>query len=91
MSFNPNTGLVYIPTSTSSTSTFTLDTNFVYKPGERNIGIIRGNRGATPGAEPAPQPTSARPSPAAIGPVAPEGQRGMLVAWDPVTQRERWR
>src|SRR5437867_1202554 len=91
MSFNPNTGLVYIPTSTSSTSTFTLDTNFVYKPGERTIGIIRCNRRATPGAEPAPQSTSTRPSPAAIGPVAPEGQRGMLVAWDPVTQKERWR
>ena len=30
-------------------------------------------------------------SPPAIGPVAPEGQRGMLVAWDPVAQKERWR
>src|SRR5439155_11238824 len=26
-----------------------------------------------------------------IGPTAPEGQRGALVAWDPVTQKERWR
>src|SRR5262249_5879153 len=86
MSFNPTTGLVYIPTSTSSNSTFTLDTNFVYKPGDRNIGIVRGNRGAA-----TPPPASARPSPAAIGPVAPEGQRGALVAWDPVTQKERWR
>ena len=90
MSFNPTTGLVYIPTSTSSNSTFTLDTDFVYKPGDRNLGIIRGNRGAGP-ANATPPASSARPSPPAIGPTAPEGQRGALVAWDPVTQKERWR
>src|SRR5437879_12663865 len=45
MSFNPATGLVYIPTSTNSNNTFALDPNFTYKPGERNIGIVRGNRG----------------------------------------------
>src|SRR5213592_1466310 len=91
MSFNPNTGLVYIPTSTSSNSAFTLDTNFVYKPGDRNIGIIRGNRGAATPPPASARPTPTRPAPPAIGPVAPEGQRGMLVAWDPVTQKERWR
>src|SRR5881628_1925472 len=91
MSFNPNTGLVYIPTTTNSTSTFTLDTNFVYKPGERNIGIIRGNRGTGVGIEPPPQLLPTLPSPQAVGPFPPGGQRGMLVAWDPVTQKERWR
>ena len=104
MSFNPATNLVYIPTSTNSTNTFTLDTNFTYKPGERNIGIIRGNRGAAPIAGLTPGPTAGpivdatsqppaptRPSPPAVGPVPPEGQRGMLVAWDPVNQKERWR
>ena len=91
MSFNPATGLVYIPTSTNSTSTFALDTNFTYKPGERNLGIIRGNRGTGLGVEPPPQPAPTHPSPPAVGPVPPEGQRGMLVAWDPVTQKERWR
>src|SRR5262249_10832504 len=54
---------------------------FAYKEGQRNIGIIRGAN--------APQPT--RPSPPAVGPVPPDGQRGMLVAWDPVNQKERWR
>ena len=39
-------------------------------------------------AGPPPQPGKVLP---AIGPVSPEGQRGMLVAWDPVTQKERWR
>ena len=91
MSFNPVTGLVYIPTSTNSTSTFTLDTNFTYKPGERNIGIVRGNRGAGPNDPPPPSPLPTRASPAAVGPVPPEGQRGMLVAWNPVTQKEQWR
>ena len=105
MSFNPSTGLVYIPTSTSSTGTFTVDPNFVYKPGQTNLGIARGGRGAggggpdagAPGATPDTQPTApapapnTRPSPPAIGPPPPEGQRGMLVAWDPVTQKERWR
>src|SRR5665213_138023 len=31
-----------------------------------------------------------RPSPPAIGPTPPDGQRNILVAWDPVTQTERW-
>ena len=93
MSFNPATGLVYIPTSTNSTNTFALDPNFTYKPGERNIGIVRGNRGIGLGlgVEPPPQTLPTLPPPAPIGPVPPGGQRGMLVAWDPVAQRMRWR
>src|SRR5437867_10605735 len=49
MSFNPGTGLVYVPTSTNSSSTFTQDPNFTYTPGRTNIGLLRG-AGATPGA-----------------------------------------
>jgi quinohemoprotein ethanol dehydrogenase len=91
MSYNPNTGLVYIPTTTTSSGTYTVDPNFTYTPGRSNTGLLRGNRGtaAPGGAAPAPPPTP-RTLPA-IGPVPPEGQRGMLVAWDPVTQKERWR
>src|SRR5262249_55739456 len=33
MSFNPKTGLVYIPTSTNSSSNFAIDQNFAVKPG----------------------------------------------------------
>jgi len=84
MSYNPNTGLVYIPTTTTSSGTYTVDPNFTYVPGRSNTGLLRGNRGGT---EPAPTPRTL-PS---IGPVPPEGARGMLVAWDPVTQKERWR
>src|SRR5438552_1659161 len=48
--------------------------------------------GAAPDAPPAPPapPSNAKTLPA-VGPTPPEGQRGMLVAWDPVTQKERWR
>src|SRR5436190_7725701 len=89
MSFNPATGLVYIPTTTNSTNTFALDPNFTYKQGERNIGIVRGNRGIGLGlgVEPPPQTLPTLPPPAPIGPVPPGGQRRMLVAWDPVDQK----
>jgi quinohemoprotein ethanol dehydrogenase len=102
MAFNPTTGLVYIPTSTDSSSTFALDPNFTVKPVGTNIGIVR-NPG-TPGGPPPPPDVAGAgastpakpappkpPSPPAIGPTPPEGQRGMLVAWDPATQTERWR
>jgi quinohemoprotein ethanol dehydrogenase len=79
MSFNPSTGLVYIPTTTDGTRTFAVEPDFAYKPGERNTGIQRTGFGAQ------------RPTPSAIGPVPPEGQHFALVAWDPVTQKERWR
>lgn len=118
MSFNPNTGLVYIPTSTSSSANFSIEQNFVFKPGQTNLGITRGGRGGGPGAAPgdgrggtpagpdappdaaagtAPQPPTAPATPPntirppAIGPAPVEGQRGSLVAWDPVNQKERWR
>jgi len=94
MSFNPSTGLVYVPTSNGGQNAYTADENFVYKPGEKNLGIIRPKaQGATPdtaGAAAAEVAPKVRPSPPAIGPPPPEGQRNMLVAWDPVTQTERW-
>ena len=78
MSFNPNTGLVYIPA---------LDSSFHYvqapefKPelGLYNWGIVF--RPAAP-----PPPGQAPP------PAPPPDQRGgSLVAWDPTTQTARWR
>jgi quinohemoprotein ethanol dehydrogenase len=95
MSFNPATGLVYVPSSNGGVNGYTADQNFVYKPGEKNLGIIRPKAQATTpdtaGTASAPQePAKTRPSPPAIGPAPPEGQRNILVAWDPVTQKERW-
>ncbi|MCU1339103.1 MAG: alcohol dehydrogenase [Bryobacterales bacterium] len=78
MSFNPNTGLVYIPTSTANT--------FTYAAADTYSGTGTGTARPTP-----PNP---RPAPPAIGPEPLEGQgnnRGALVAWDPVAQQMKWR
>jgi len=90
MSFNPTTGLVYIPTSMVSSSNFAVDPAFTYKSGQSNIGVRRGAPPAAGGFAPPPPPTL--PAPPAIGPEAPPaGQTNVLIAWDPVTQKERWR
>jgi glucose dehydrogenase len=84
MSFNPKTGLVYIPTSTSSSSNFAVDQNFAVAPGRSNTGLAPRNVGAAAAArklEPPPM----------IGPKAAKGDLRALVAWDPATQTERWR
>jgi hypothetical protein len=95
MSFNPNTGLVYIPTSTFSTMNYSIDPNFTFKPGRSNTGIagMGGGRGAgAPGGAPPAADGKKPPSPPAIGPIPAEGEpRRALIAWDPVTQKERWR
>src|SRR5579862_1420422 len=80
MSFNPATGLVYIPATATSSTAFAVEQNFTYKPGQTNRGVVRG----------ATQPVAVRPSPPAAGPTPGEGERGILLAWDPVTQKERW-
>ncbi len=41
MSFNPATGLVYIPTTAASSYDFAVEENFTYKPGEKNRGVVR--------------------------------------------------
>lgn len=102
MSFNPATGLVYIPTSTNSSGPYAIDPNFEYKPGRSNIGIVRttpggGATAATAGTDAALATGTARsdrktlPPPPAIGPDLTNAPRGQLLAWDPVTQKERWR
>jgi quinohemoprotein ethanol dehydrogenase len=123
MSFNPTTGLVYIPATLFSSFTFLERDDFVYKPGKGNFntGIILGGRrpapaagaqaaakqpatdpghdpgaagtAAPPPATPAPAAAPARkPSAPALGPKQAPGQPStVLVAWDPVAQKERWR
>jgi quinohemoprotein ethanol dehydrogenase len=78
MSFNPKTGLTYIPTSTANTFSYAAEPTYNPVPG-RMTGTVR----------PAPPPV--RPSPPAIGPPPVEGGRGALVAWDPVAQQMKWR
>ncbi len=80
MSFNPVTGLAYIPTSTNNSFTYAAETAYKPQPG-RMTGTVR------------PMPTATLPPPPAIGPEPLEGpgSRGALVAWDPVAQQMRWR
>jgi len=119
MSFNPNTGLVYIPTTSSSSGTYSVSTTFNYDPTRQNMGVQMGGRGAGGGAgagagrggavaTDSPEAIAARAAaaaaaaaPPAAGPpkpvqrpdlpkIGPDTMGGSLVAYDPVTQKERW-
>jgi quinohemoprotein ethanol dehydrogenase len=73
MSYNPATGLVYIP---ASYMPFLYQATEELKPG--STGYVR--------------PTGeVRKLTKSIGPVAPDGVRGGLQAWDPVNQKLAWR
>ncbi len=77
MSFNPSTGLVYIPTSYGSW-TYAANDKMTYAP--------YGDTGLAPGFP------SARPnSMPIIGPAPLGTERGVLEAWDPVNQKLAWR
>ncbi|HVH25424.1 MAG TPA: PQQ-dependent dehydrogenase, methanol/ethanol family [Vicinamibacterales bacterium] len=79
MSYNPATGLVYIPTTTRSSFTFAAVEEFTPAPGQ-TTGTVR------------PAPAASDPGLPAIGPEPIEGTRtGALVAWDPLGQQMRWR
>jgi PQQ-dependent dehydrogenase (methanol/ethanol family) len=72
MSWNPETGLVYIP-GRLSRFFYSRPPEFTHVPGRSNPGVPFG-RGPKP--DPAEQPSPAQE---------------FVVAWDPVTQKERWR
>jgi quinohemoprotein ethanol dehydrogenase len=75
MSFNPTTGLVYLP---ALDSTFRYIATKEFKPelGVYNWGIVFG---------PPPPPAPGQPPP------PPMISHGFLTAWDPVTEKEVWR
>src|SRR5579863_3997672 len=85
MSFNPTTGLVYVPSSITGAFNYATDPKFVFKPGSQNLGIppFFGPNGLI-------VPDKVLPAPPAVGPKPLEGQRGALIAWDPATQTQRW-
>ncbi|HEY2843784.1 MAG TPA: PQQ-dependent dehydrogenase, methanol/ethanol family [Bryobacteraceae bacterium] len=88
MSFNPATGLVYVPATVTGVRAFSSNPDFKYQPTQMNTGQA-GGRGAPP---PTTAPLPPLPPPPGIGPIAPEGApAGALLAWDPVNQKERWR
>ena len=85
MSFNPATGLVYVPIAAENSFSFGAAESYTPTPGNQNFGLNLGAaRGGTPMA-----------SPPAHGPdrMNPDGSKvrgGILSAWDPATQKERW-
>jgi hypothetical protein len=78
MAFNPTTGLVYVPINTSGSLNFLAQDKYTPTPGSQNFGMVLGAN-------------TNLAKPPAIGPVRElkEGT-GILSAWDPVTQKERW-
>jgi quinohemoprotein ethanol dehydrogenase len=79
MAFSPVTGLMYLPASLGSSFAYARSPTFQFTPGTMNLGVSFGRgRGAAP----------PLPGPPRIG---PDGQGPHLLAWDPVTQQERWR
>jgi quinohemoprotein ethanol dehydrogenase len=92
MSFNPNTGLVYLPAGNNSASyarvkdfAFKIGTEEFTGTGQYQTGVIQ--QGGAP-----PAGLTPVPAPPIIGPEAGRGARGgFLLAWDPITQKERWR
>jgi quinohemoprotein ethanol dehydrogenase len=81
MSWNPATGLVYIP-GVDGSHMFVKDPNFGFLVGRYNTGVLtsRAMAEANKGKQ--------APAPVADGPVVPPG---FLLAWDPAAQKERWR
>jgi quinohemoprotein ethanol dehydrogenase len=82
MSFNPATGLVYIPINTASSWTFASVEKFEAKQDKTsNNGLVR------------PMPTPRENNIPVIGPEPLDGtgSRGALMAWDPAAQQMRWR
>jgi quinohemoprotein ethanol dehydrogenase len=87
MAFNPTTGLVYFPAAQSSTFNFTAAEKYLPTPGNQNFGLkMVWGAGAPPLAKP---PVWGHPLRE-----IPQDQRGagsgILSAWDPATQKERW-
>jgi PQQ-dependent dehydrogenase (methanol/ethanol family) len=93
MSFNPGTGLVYIPSSMGTSTTYTYNPDFEYREGARNTGTGRGGpaRGNEPGDPVSPPAPGLTPIvPPSLGPTRAVARGGVLIAWDPIAQQERW-
>ena len=83
MAFNPATRLVYVPIASGGGFSFTGTNHFELTPGQQVWGLRgRGDTGPPP-------PIVVPPS---HGPdlQSPIQSRGILSAWDPATQTERW-
>jgi quinohemoprotein ethanol dehydrogenase len=86
MSFNPKTGLIYVPIAVENTFSFVSSDKYAPTPGRQNLGLnTAGARGGgIPMASPPPHGPDRR------NPDGTKVRGGILSAWDPVTQTERW-
>ncbi|HXC58412.1 MAG TPA: PQQ-binding-like beta-propeller repeat protein, partial [Steroidobacteraceae bacterium] len=84
MSFNPATGLVYIP-AVEGGFNYAHEVGFKRQPGFWNLGIDLNSRGGPQGLPPLP----AADYEAGTGPEV--GAASSLLAWDPVAGKPRWR
>jgi len=81
MSFNPVTGLVYLPSQQGSSFPYSIEEGFVHKPGTWNIGVTMGSMAGVP----------LRPQEEYSGGTGPETRSpGALIAWDPIARQPRW-
>ena len=91
MAYHPGTGLVYIP-GQETAGTYAWDPDFQHQVGRMNTGRPRRRPPPRDAAtHTAPPPTPARRDPHVVGSAGGQQQGAFLVAWDPVTQQERWR
>jgi quinohemoprotein ethanol dehydrogenase len=81
MSYSPVTGLIYVPIAPSNTFTFTAAESMATDPAQYTYG---GGRRGGPLASPEPY------GPIRRGADGLPVRGGILTAWDPVTQKERW-
>lgn len=113
-SYNPNTGLVYIPGTIGGSYSYRADPDFVPTDtdigptgrGKMNMGTAFAGRGKgkgkgkgkggdqVPDEVAAAQAESGQPEappPPPLPQIGPRGRGNILIAWDPVAQKERWR
>ena len=100
-SYSPATGLVYIPSTIGITYPFQTNASFVPSPTDVgptghaafNMGIAIGARATVPAAGVHDDVSNAAQAPehSVIPSIGPQGRGNLLIAWDPVAQKERWR
>jgi PQQ-dependent dehydrogenase (methanol/ethanol family) len=102
MAYHPGAGLAYIP-GQETTGTYAWDPDFQHQMGRMNTGRPRNrpapvdaatHQGGATTAPVAPPPTPAPPvrrGPQIVGAGGGQQQGAFLAAWDPITQKERWR
>ncbi len=110
-SYNPTTGLVYIPSLIGQAFSFAADPKFVPNAtdlgekgkGQYNMGLSFARPrpanaeahsdadGAANKADKPDAPFTPPPPDPALPKIGPEGQGNILIAWDPIAGKERWR